>query len=263
MKILVLNLMPNKIETENQITNVLKNKNFELEFTFLRTASYKSKNTDFSYLEKNYKVFDEISNLKFDGFICTGAPVEKMRFNKVIYWDELKTIFKWVRKNSIPSYYICWGAQAALKIFYEIEKFTLNQKLSGIFDQIIMKENKILKNLKKPIFIPVSRFTGTKMQKVLKKKDLEILLYSKKTGPCLIANKKFNEYYNFNHFEYSTGTLNDEYSRDKKNNFNINIPENYYPKNNPKNKPINCWSENAIIFYNNWLNEIFFINKKL
>ena len=263
MKILVLNLMPNKIETENQITNVLKNKNFELEFTFLRTASYKSKNTDFSYLEKNYKVFDEISNLKFDGFICTGAPVETMKFNKVIYWDELKTIFKWVRKNFIPSYYICWGAQAALKIFYEIEKFTLNQKLSGIFDQIIMKENKILKNLKKPIFIPVSRFTGTKMQKVLKKKDLEILLYSKKTGPCLIANKKFNEYYNFNHFEYSTGTLNDEYSRDKKNNLNINIPENYYPKNNPKNKPINCWSENAIIFYNNWLNEIFFINKKL
>ena len=108
MKILVLNLMPNKIETENQITNVLKNKTFQLEFTFLRTASYKSKNTDFSYLEKNYKVFDEISNLKFDGFICTGAPVETMRFNKVIYWDELKTVFKWVRKNSIPSYYICW-----------------------------------------------------------------------------------------------------------------------------------------------------------
>ena len=262
MEILVLNLMPNKIETENQISKVCEGKNFEITFTFLRTASYKSKNTDFSYLKNNYKVFNQISSLSFDGFICTGAPVEKMNFDQVIYWDEITNIFKWVRKNSIPSYYICWGAQAALKIFYEIEKFTLNQKLSGIFNQSIMKKTRILKNLKKPISIPVSRFTGTKIEDVYKKKrDLEILLYSKKTGPCLISNKKYSEYYNFNHFEYSTETLNNEYKRDKKNNLKINIPENYFLDDNPSQKPINGWNENAMIFYNNWLNEIFFHNK--
>ena len=260
MKILVLNLMPNKIETEKQIKKVYNN-NSKIKFTFLRTESYKSKNTDFNYLKTNYKVFDEIANNKFDGFICTGAPVEKIDFDKVIYWEELKIIFNWVRKKSLYSYFICWGAQAALKIFYNIDKYSLNEKLSGIYPQEVIGSSSILSNLQKPLFIPVSRFTGIKSNDIKKISDLELLIYSKESGPCLIENKKYKEHYNFNHFEYSTKTLELEYKRDKKRGLNVNIPINYFIDDNPNDKPINCWNKNAIIFYNNWLNQFFFHNK--
>ena len=255
MKILILNLMPNKIETERHLKNSLNTGAKKIDFTFLRTASYQSKNSDFDYLKQNYKVFSEIDNEKFDGFICTGAPVETLPFKSVKYINELNKIMKWARENTKSSYYICWGANAALYYFYGIEKIIYKKKFSGIFEHEIVDSNsKAIRGLNGKIKIPVSRFAGVRKTDIDSEKDLNLLLYSQESGPCLIENTAHNEYYNFNHFEYEANTLLNEYVRDKKSNMEIDIPINYFPNDNPKKTPVNCWVENGVVFFNNWLN---------
>ena len=263
LKIAILNLMPNKIETEKQLSKALGYNNYKLEFTFLRTGSYIPKNTDLQYLKSKYKLIDEIISNKYHGFICTGAPVERLPFDSVDYIDETKKIMNWARTNTLSSYYICWGANLALNHFYGIEKIVFNKKLSGIYEhEIVNHEANLMNGLNRKVKLPVSRFSGVKKSDIESINDLELLLYSKVAGSGLIANLSYNEYYNFNHFEYDATTLAVEYKRDLSNGMKIDIPVNYFPNNNPNFLPINCWRTDGTIFFNNWLKSIKQINNK-
>lgn len=262
IKIAVLNLMPNKVETERHLKNKLCSLDKNLEFTFIKTATYVSKNTDPKYLNNNYKELNDIENQNFDAFICTGAPLEKIPFESVIYWRELTKIFDWARERIFSSYFICWGAQAALYHHYGIDKYLMKEKISGVFFQT--KHNQIdplTEKLPENIPVPVSRYANTKESDLLRYKELELILGSKDSGPCLVVNKKNNEYYNFNHFEYESDTLKNEYLRDLKVESKTPIPTNYFPNNNPKNEPIDCWIDNSKLFFNNWI-ELISINKR-
>tara|TARA_S200000501_G_scaffold54907_1_gene44986 strand:- start:45227 stop:46063 length:837 start_codon:yes stop_codon:yes gene_type:complete len=257
VKIAVLNLMPNKIETEKQLSKALGYNNYKIDFTFLRTRSYTPKNTDLQYLKNKYKSIDEIISNNYDGFICTGAPVERLPFDSVDYLDEIKEIMNWARANILSSYYICWGANVALNHFYDIKKVVYNQKLSGVYEHDIIKHRTNLMNgLSGKVKLPVSRFSGIKKSDIELINELELLLYSKVTGSGLIANLKYSEYYNFNHFEYDAKTLADEYKRDLSNGIKIEMPTNYFPSNNPNFSPINSWKKDGTIFFNNWLKSI-------
>lgn len=257
LHILILNLMSEKINTENQFKHLFKRTNTEVKLTFLRTATYESKNTPKQYLKENYKVLSEVSNSHFDGFISTGSAIEKLPFEKVKYWDELLDIFDWVKGKQIPSYFICWGAQAALNHRYGIRKIEYPEKQFGIFSHTYSGANNNLSDSwKEPVQIPVSRYTGISNDDVDLCPDLEILLHSSDTGICLIADKYSNDYYNLNHFEYDRLTLHKEYERDINNGLKVNIPVNYYPEDNPKKNPINCWKSDSIIFFNYWLSNI-------
>ena len=254
MRIVVLNLMPNKIETENQLKKSLGNNDYDLEFTFLRTATYHSKNSDPVYLDENYKIIDDIISEHFEGFICTGAPVETLPFESVLYMDELTQIIRWARNNTISSYYICWGANVALYYFYGIEKVLYEKKFSGIYDhEILIPDANLMDGLSGIVKMPVSRFAGVKKEDIDAVEDLELLLYSRQSGPCLIASKTYSEYFNFNHFEYDAETLSNEYHRDIKNGMEIGLPLNYFPNDNPDQTPIKCWANNSTLFFNNWL----------
>ena len=262
INIAVLNLMPNKIETERHLKSKICSLDKKLKFTFIKTATYVSKNTDSKYLNNHYKELNDIKNQKFDAFVCTGAPLEKLPFESVIYWKELKEIFNWARKKTFSSYFICWGAQAALYHHYGIDKYLMRKKVSGVFFQ--KKHSKIdtlTEKLPKNIPVPVSRYASIKESDLLKFKELELIFGSKDSGPCLVVNKRNNEYYNFNHFEYAYDTLRNEYLRDLKVDSKTQIPINYFPNNDPKNDPIDCWMDNSKLFFNNWVNLIS-INKK-
>tara|TARA_B100000886_G_scaffold336966_1_gene296745 strand:- start:3780 stop:4583 length:804 start_codon:yes stop_codon:yes gene_type:complete len=256
-EIAVLNLMPKKVETEQQLKKKLGGFSKKVNYTFLRTATYTPKNTDINYLNHYYYDFDDIKKKSFNGFICTGAPLEKMPFESVIYWKELTKIFDWVNKNVFSSYFICWGAQAALYHYYGIEKYLMGKKLSGIFEQKIITQNeKLTKLLPSMIFVPVSRYATNKSADINKVRELSIIVGSKVSGPCLVANKIKNRYYNFNHFEYDFDTLKNEYERDLKVNKKTPVPYNYFPDDDPEKKPADCWSQNSHIFFNNWLSLI-------
>ena len=257
INIAVLNLMPNKVETERHLKSKICSLDKNLEFTFIKTATYVSKNTDSKYLNNYYKELNEIKNQKFDAFVCTGAPLEKIPFESVIYWKELKEIFNWARKKTFSSYFICWGAQAALYHHYGIDKYLMEKKISGVFLQKKHTQiDPLTAKLPKNIPVPVSRYASIKESDLLKFKELELILGSKDSGPCLVLNKKDNEYYNFNHFEYDYDTLKNEYLRDLKVDSKTQIPTNYFPNNDPENDPIDCWMDNSKLFFNNWIDLI-------
>ena len=257
INIAVLNLMPNKVETERHLKSKICSLDKNLEFTFIKTATYVSKNTDSKYLNNHYKEHNEIKNQKFDAFVCTGAPLEKIPFESVIYWKELKEIFNWAREKIFSSYFICWGAQAALYHHYGIDKHLMKKKISGVFFQKKHTQiDPLTKKLPKNIPVPVSRYASIKESDLLKFKELELIFGSKDSGPCLVVNKKNNEYYNFNHFEYDYNTLKNEYLRDLKVDSDTPIPTNYFPNNDLENDPIDCWMDNSKLFFNNWVDLI-------
>ena len=254
LNILVLNLMPNKIETENQFKKLFRKIEFKIELTFLRTATYQSKNTPKSYLLNHYKTLTEVSLDQFDGFICTGSPVETLPFETVAYWNELIEIFEAIHKNEIPSYYICWGAQAVLNYRYGIQKVLLPEKQFGVYiHEVTRKEIFGFIGFPDEIPLPVSRYTGTIRKEIEANPNLEIILDSHDARVCLVLNNSMNEFYNFNHFEYDKDTLKKEYIRDINNGLYPNLPENYFPNNDTKSEPVNNWAENAVTFFNYWL----------
>ncbi len=253
-EILILNLMPNKIETENQFYGLFGKLDSKVELTFLRTATYEPKNTSKSYLDNHYKVISELNLDQYDGFICTGSPVETLPFEAVEYWNELLQIFERIHQHELPGYYICWGAQAVLNYRYGIQKVLFPKKQFGVFDHsLIDSPNPMIEGISKNVQIPVSRYTGVNREDIIANSELDILLDSKEAGLCLIANNRYNEYYNFNHFEYDTHTLEKEYKRDISSGLDMDIPKNYYPKNIPDNIPANCWESNAVKVFNNWI----------
>jgi len=252
LEILLLNLMPTKIETETQIARALGNSPLQVNLTLLTTDSYTPKNVSKKHLCAFYKTFKEIKNQKFDGLVVTGAPVENLAWQEVKYWQELTEIFDWSVKNVCSSFFICWGAQAALQHFHKVPKHKLSRKKFGIFPHQVRKKNAILlRGFDEKFWVPVSRHTETREADLKKVKNLEIIADSKESGIYLVRNKKQNQIFAFNHPEYDRDTIKQEYERDLKKNLKAQEPENYFDE---KKKPLIRWQAHTTLLFSNWLN---------
>ncbi|MFA7636621.1 MAG: homoserine O-succinyltransferase [Monoglobales bacterium] len=254
LKILILNLMPKKITTETQLLRLLSNTPLQVEIDLVRLSSHQSKNTSEEHLLQFYNTFSEVKNNKYDGMIVTGAPVEQLPFEEVDYWDELCSIFEWTKTNVTSTFHICWGAQAALYYHYGVNKFPLEEKLSGVYKHRVTRKNsKLLRGYDDVFYAPHSRYTTVKREDVLRAK-LAIYSESDKAGVYIAASKGGKQIFVTGHSEYDTTTLHEEYIRDLGRGLNIKIPENYYPDDNPQKKPIVSWRSHASLLFSNWLN---------
>lgn len=255
LKIAILNLMPKKIETETQILRLIGNSPLQTEVTLLKTASYNSKNTSSDHLLEFYKTFDDIKHEKFDGMIVTGAPVEKMKFEDVSYWKELCCIFSWAEENVYSTMNICWGAQAALYYYYGIEKYFYDKKLSGVFRHSLCKsKSKLIRGFDDEFYIPHSRYTYNKNSDIEDVSELELLTVSDKAGFFLASSRDLKKVFVSGHAEYDRDTLKNEYLRDVDSDIKPEIPDNYFPFNDPENIPVVKWRSHANLLFVNWLN---------
>lgn len=258
LEIVILNLMPTKIATENQLIRLLSNTALQVEVTFLQTATYVSKNTATKHLEIFYQQFDAIKDKCFDGLIITGAPVETLAFEEVDYWDELCAIMEWSKTNVFSTMHICWGAQAGLYYHYGIPKYPLDNKLFGVFTHVLNEKNHpLIRGFDEEYLVPHSRHTEVRIQDVKKIDELEILSTSAKAGLCLVASIDFRQIYMTGHAEYDADTLALEYFRDRGRGLEIDVPINYFPDDNPGQSPKNCWRGHAYLMLTNWVNHVY------
>lgn len=255
LKIAILNLMPKKIQAENQLLRYLSNTPLQVEIKLLQTKSYTSHNTPLDHLNKFYSYFEEVANEKFDGLIITGAPVEQMEFEEVAYWDELKEIMEWSKSNVYSTLHICWGAQAGLYYHYGVPKYQLGNKMFGVFAHRVLKENvELTRGLDDTFFAPHSRHTEIKSKDIEKVKELEILSESDDAGVFIVSTSDYRKVFITGHLEYDRETLKDEYFRDKEKGLEICIPENYFPNDDTTLEPVMSWRGSAHIVFANWLN---------
>ena len=255
LKILLLNLMPTKIETETQLSRLLGNTPLQIELELLHTSSYKSKNTSEDHLLAFYKTFDEVRNNTYDGMIITGAPVEKLKFEDVDYWPELCEIMEWTKTNVHSTFHICWGAQAGLYYHYGVKKTPLDKKLFGVFEHTVEYKNSMLFRGFDDVFMaPHSRHTTVLREEIEKVPELQILSSSEKAGVYALRNQSGSQIFVFGHSEYDAGTLNKEYVRDKNAGLEIEVPENYFPNDDDTKPPLVTWRSHANLLYSNWMN---------
>lgn len=255
LKIIILNLMPTKIETETQLLRLLGNSPLQVDIELLQTATHDSKNTSRRHLTTFYKTFDEIKDQKFDGMIITGAPVEHLDFEDVDYWEELTTILDWAKRHVYSTLHICWGAQAGLYHRYGIKKFEFGDKLSGIFEHRTLNPlHPLLRGFDDVFKLPHSRYTGVHSADIYKHPKLEILAAGDKAGVSIVCSKNGREFYVLGHAEYDPDTLANEYFRDINKGLDIDIPENYFPDDDPSQTPPMVWRSTANLLFINWLN---------
>lgn len=255
LKIAILNLMPTKIITETQILRLLGNSPLQVEITLLKTKSYVSKNTSSAHLENFYKTFDEVKTEKFDGLVITGAPVEKMDFKDVDYWDELTEIMEWSKTHVWSTFHICWGAQAGLYYHYGIEKHDLPEKVFGVFrHKILKKHKKLFFGFENEFYAPHSRHTEVTKEDIEKHPELTVAAWSEDAGVYAVTTKKYRQIFVMGHSEYDDDTLDKEYKRDLEKGLNIKMPVNYYPNDDSSKKPVNKWRSHATLLFSNWLN---------
>ncbi len=257
LEIVVLNLMPTKIETETQLLRVLGNTPLQINVQFINTKTHESKNTSKSHIETFYKTFDDIKDSKFDGMIITGAPVEKMDFEEVDYWQELCEIMEWSKTNVTSTFHICWGAQAALYYHYGVPKHPVDEKVFGVFPHTVIPEKKhkiLLRGFDDSFFVPHSRHTEVREEDINKVPALEILAKSDQAGVYIITDKDERRFFITGHSEYDPDTLKKEYDRDISKGLDIKVPVNYFPDDDPTRDPIVSWRSHANLLYSNWLN---------
>ena len=255
LQICILNLMPVKQDTELQLLRSLSNTPLQVDCSFLMLETHVSKNTSQTHLNKFYVTFDEIRRKRFDGMIITGAPVENMEFEEVEYWDELTAIMDWSVTNVTSTLHICWGAQAGLYYRYGVKKYQLPEKFSGVYKHYTFhKRTPLVRGFDDSFLVPQSRYTGVDKQAIVDNPLLEIVAESDITGPYLIIGEDGKNIFVTGHPEYDTFTLDQEYKRDIKRGLNPNIPVNYYPDDDPEQKPIKSWRCHANTLYANWLN---------
>lgn len=255
LKILILNLMPTKIETETQFLRLLSNSPIQIEAELLQTATHEVKNVSKEHMFKFYKTFDEIKDERFDGMVVTGAPVENMEFEQVDYWDELCRIFEWSKTNVYSSFFICWGAQAALYYKYGLRKYRLDRKMFGVFEHVSLDNfHPLMRGLDDKFWVPHSRHTEVRRGDIALIKDLQILSYSEKAGVHLLSDMECRNFFSTGHSEYDRDTLAKEYFRDAEKGLDIDLPENYFPDNDPAKTPEVKWRGAANIIFSNWLN---------
>jgi homoserine O-succinyltransferase len=258
MRIALLNLMPKKIETETQIARVLAGSPLQIEITLIALTGYHPKNTSREHMLDFYREWEEIKHEKFDGLIITGAPIEQLPFEQVVYWEELRRIFDWSKNNVFSVFNLCWGAQAALYHFYQIPKYKLSEKLFGIYSHKRNDNSSILLHgIDDQIQIPVSRHTENRHSDFLSLPHLQILVESEQSGICLIYDHILRHIHMFNHLEYDSNTLHEEYTRDLEAGRATNLPKNYYPNDDSNKIPINTWRGNGHLLFTNWVNYLY------
>ena len=255
LKILILNLMPTKIETETQLLRQLSNTPLQVDITLIHAATHISKNVATEHLNHFYRTFDEIKTEYFDGLIVTGAPVEQMDFEKVDYWPELRAIMDWSKHHVYSTMHICWGAQAALYYHYGIDKYPLPQKLSGIFVQHpTVKHHPLLRGFDDSFYMPHSRYTQVDKTLLDQHEELHVVAISEEAGPSIVVNDDNRQIFVMGHCEYDRYTLDNEYRRDVKKGIHPEIPKNYYPDDDPNKEPFMLWRSHAYMLFSNWLN---------
>jgi len=255
LQILVLNLMPTKIETETQFARLLGNTPLQVELHFMQTASHIAKNTSAEHLAQFYTEFSAIRHKKFDGMIITGAPVEHLEFEEVEYWKELCDIMEWSKTHIHSTFHICWGAQAALYYHYGIKKYPLSEKLSGIFrHKVVRRSSMLLRGFDDEFMVPHSRNTTIHLEDIEKCPELKILSVSDKAGIYALATEGGRQIFITGHSEYDAHTLKNEYLRDIKVSDKTKVPENYFPNDDPEQEPLVTWRSHASLLYQNWLN---------
>lgn len=257
LKILILNLMPTKVETETQLLRLLGNTPLQIEIDLLQTATYEAKNVSKQHLLSFYKTFDEVKQNRYDGMIVTGAPVEHMEFEEVDYWEELVSIMKWANKNVYSTMYICWGAQAGLYYHYGIKKKPLEKKLFGIYKhKVLIPTHPLLRGFDDSFYAPHSRHTYNDFDDIKAVEDLDILTFSEQAGVHICADRACRKFFISGHSEYDRCTLAGEYARDLEKGLNISVPANYFPDNNANKLPIMNWRGASSLLFSNWVNHI-------
>ncbi|MCP1638671.1 homoserine O-acetyltransferase MetA [Streptococcus gallinaceus] len=255
MNILILNLMPQKIVTETQLLRLLANTPLQLEVEFLHMVSHQSKNTRTDHLETFYKTFDQIKGRYFDGLIVTGAPVENLSFEEVDYWSELQRVFEWSKSHVYSTLHICWGAQAGLYARYGVQKHSKSRKLSGVYQQEVVKtDSPLMRGFDDVFSAPHSRYTEVLAEDIAQFSNLEILSDGQDVGLSIVASKDMREVYSFGHLEYDRDTLKKEYERDLLAGKAPHVPEHYFRQDDPTTRPALSWNLAAAQFFNNWIN---------
>lgn len=259
LRIALLNLMPKKIQTENQFARLIGATPLQIDFQLIRMSEHQTKNTAAEHMETFYRPFAEVeaSGEKFDGLIITGAPIEHLPFEDVTYWAELTRVMDWTQSHVHSTFGVCWGAMAMLYHFHGIQKHMLPAKAFGCFvQQNLAPTSPYLRGFSDDLVIPVSRWTEERQDEI-DAAGLRTLLGSADTGPCLVEDPAHRALYIFNHFEYDNETLKQEYDRDVANGTPINVPANYYPDDDPTQRPRNRWRSHAHLLYGNWVNELY------
>ena len=255
LRILLLNLMPTKVQTETQLARLLGNTPLQVELELLHTGTHQSKNTSAEHLLAFYKTFDEVKHEKYDGMVITGAPVEQMPFEEVEYWDELCEIMAWSKTHVFSTFHICWGAQAALYYHFGVPKYPLDNKLFGVFPHRVEYKNPILMRGFDDVFMaPHSRHTTVRREDVEKVPELKILAASPEAGIYALMTERGQQVFITGHSEYDADTLKQEYLRDKKAGLPIAPPRNYFPQDDDTQDPMVTWRAHANLLYFNWLN---------
>ena len=255
LKIVILNLMPTKIETETQLLRQLSNTPLQVDVELMQMASHISKNTPQTHLNTYYKTFSELRHQKFDGMIITGAPVEKLPFEEVDYWAELCDVMAWSRRNVYSTMHICWGAQAGLYYHYGVPKYLLPKKISGIFmHSVLLPLHPLVRGFDDDFWAPHSRYTEIRRKDISLHPELEILTESAEAGPHLIAAKNGRQFFVTGHEEYDRDTLKNEYCRDLKKGIHPEMPRNYFPQDDASKEPPFVWRSHASLMFSNWLN---------
>ncbi|WP_193141073.1 MULTISPECIES: homoserine O-acetyltransferase MetA [unclassified Meridianimarinicoccus] len=258
LQIGLLNLMPKKIQTETQFARLIGATPLQIDLTLIRMSEHQSKTTSAEHMEAFYQPFEAVKHRKFDGLIITGAPIEHLPFDEVTYWDELCEVFDWTQTHVQSTFGVCWGGMAMINYFHGVRKHMLPHKAFGCFrHKNLDPASPYLRGFSDDFVIPVSRWTEMKQDEIDAAPGLKTLLGSDEVGPCLVEDKGHRALYNFNHFEYDSGTLKEEYDRDVDAGVTINVPGHYYPDNDPSRTPLNRWRSHAHLLYGNWINEIY------
>jgi homoserine O-succinyltransferase len=258
LQIGLLNLMPNKIKTELQMARLVGASPLQVELSLIRIGGHKAKNTSEDHLLAFYQTWEEVKHRKFDGFIITGAPIELLPYEDVTYWPEMQQILDWTETNVHSTMNVCWGAMAAIYHFHGVPKYELKEKAFGIYRHQNLKPSSIYLNGFSDNFeVPVSRWTEVRRADIEKRAALEILMESSEMGVCLAHERRGKRLYMFNHVEYDSTSLADEYFRDVNAGVPIKMPHNYFPHNDPALTPQNRWRSHAHLLFGNWINEIY------
>lgn len=258
MRIALLNLMPNKVKTETQLARLLGVTPLQVELTLVRITNHVPRNTPGEHIISFYREWEDVRAEKFDGFIVTGAPVETLPFEEVTYWDELRRIFDWTQTNVHGSFNICWGAQAAVHHFHGIPKYNLPEKAFGVYrHRNLAPSSPYLRGFSDDFSVPVSRWTEVRREDIPADSGLSVLMESRETGLCMLDDPAHRSLHMFNHIEYDSTSLADEYFRDVAAGKPIAIPRHYFPGDDPSQPPENRWRSHAHLLFGNWINQLY------
>jgi homoserine O-succinyltransferase len=258
MRIGLLNLMPNKIKTETQFARLLGSTPLQVELTLVKMTNHVARNTSSEHIISFYRDWEDVSSERFDGFIVTGAPVETIPFEEVTYWDELRRMFDWTQTHVHGCFNICWGAQAAVHHFHGMPKYPLPEKAFGVYrHRNLAPTSPFLRGFSDDFSIPVSRWTEVRREDIPRDGGMTVLMESDEAGLCLLDDPVHRSLHMFNHIEYDSNSLSDEYFRDLASGKPIAAPHNYFPKDDSSRQPENRWRSHAHLLFGNWINHLY------